>query len=1733
MLKNSKTKRFLSVVLSVALIFTLLTSMWIYSASAETGSDTYDSVSATAAEPTEPDLDGKGTEEEPFLIANKSDMEIMRDHINAMEKYIVDGTEKAYAEAYYELTADVDLQGGDGNNWDPIGRSSDGFSTGVYFAGVFDGKGHTVSGLYIDTTSRSTRYYCAGLFGYNTGTIKNLIVSGNLRVDLWNGMIAGRNVGTIENCAVNGILRGAANTGAIVGVNRGGTIKNCYSTITSFGIYGASYSDSEKSKDPEVKNNYYLASNSVKDNIAGSVEPVTQEDLASGKVAWLLQNGVEDGTIVWGQNLEGKETVPALYTAEDNYTVHRVQFHFYDTDEVVAEAYVNNNKTVEKPDVTVDVNGYNVGDKWFNDKDKVNGDDDAWEFTSGVTADTDLYSSREAIKYTITYNLGDNANWGDKESDDTGHPATYTVESNAITLDEPVREGYKFVGWTGTGITGSAESVTIETGSTGDRVYNAQYYDNENPTASIEVGGDKWTYLDSYIEFDTFFNTSQTVTITAEDNDDDSVEIWYYITNSPVEDITSAEIEWTVYDGANAPVIDPEGQYVIYAKAQDDAGHIGYTSTSGIVLEITPPVISGLTERATYCESVTFTVEDEYLDTVIDGNNTLTAAEDGKTFTITGTGSYIVIATDKAGNTTSVYIDIADHTPGEPQTEVIREVGCETDGENLISTYCTNCSALLSRHTETIEHQGHQWDQGREIKPSLCDSTGEIQYTCEKCGFIRTDITDATGHSWGSKKVTITTATCQREGQRAYRCENCDATKEEEVIAKLPHNSARSSQENRVEATCTTDGGYDLVIRCSMCKEVQKITHNILPSPGHMFSEWETIVAQDCDDSGVKQRTCSVCGTNETRNINPNGHTWKSVVETDKEPTCTVDGSQSIHCEICGVSDPDTIETLPAKGHTPAEGKITLDYTPATCEVNGGYYEVTLCEVCKEEVTRTYVVLYAQGHDMGDWYSFTSEVCGGDTGERRDCKNCTYSETRDVNKLAHDWNVDAHGEYIYTVDLEPSCTTQGSQSVHCKRSGCVAILASETIDPLGHDWSDWSVVESPDCDDSGTEMRTCKRCEASETNGLNPSGHDWNVDENGNGIYTVDAAASCTTDGSQSIHCKKCDARINSQVIPAYGHTFGEWTIITSPDCDDEGTMQRTCSECHYVESENINATGHDWEDDFTIDLPASCTTDGSMSIHCSICGAKKDSTVIPMLNHTWGPWETVEMPDCNDEGTQQRVCEICGAIDTLGLVPSGHEVPVDENGETVYTIVEATCTTDGSKSVLCKRCGVALESEVIPALGHDYVEGVCSRCGATDGTAAAPEIDCAEHVIGSGENASINCSIDLKWFISVSVDGKIVDAKYYTTSGEDSTVITFTSEFLDTLEAGEHNVVLSFTYIDVATTLTIIEIPEETTYPESTTDPIETTTQPEESTDPDETTTQPEESTAPGETTTQPEASTDPDETTTQPEASTDPDETTTQPEASTVPGETTTQPEEPTVPGETTTQPKESTDPGETTTQPEESTAPGETTTQPGDEPTTQAPEDEPTTKPSDEPTSKPADEVDLEIVLSVTDNEHVISSGKTATIYCNGPLDKFVKVLVDGNVVDESCYSLKEGSTILTFTAEYLDTLAVGEHDVTLVYTYDKVSTVLNIIEETSVDEPTTQTPADETTADEPTTQTPAEDSTVDETATQAPGSGNSTSPETGNARYIAGISSAILFAAAGVAFVYAKKRKEDEE
>ncbi|WP_039365053.1 Ig-like domain repeat protein [Mumia flava] len=150
---------------------------------------------------------GDGTADDPYLIASAADLaKIANDPAK-----------------HYRLTTDLDLSG---TTTDQIDRL-------VSFRGVLDGDGHTISGF----TAPSNQG--VGLFADNQGTIRNLVVRGDVEsAKTTIGLLADVNHGTIEQVRTEGSITGAGRVGGIVG-DHYGVVRDSYSTadVRATGLY--------------------------------------------------------------------------------------------------------------------------------------------------------------------------------------------------------------------------------------------------------------------------------------------------------------------------------------------------------------------------------------------------------------------------------------------------------------------------------------------------------------------------------------------------------------------------------------------------------------------------------------------------------------------------------------------------------------------------------------------------------------------------------------------------------------------------------------------------------------------------------------------------------------------------------------------------------------------------------------------------------------------------------------------------------------------------------------------------------------------------------------------------------------------------------------------------------------------------------------------------------------------------------------------------------------------------------------------------------------------------------------------------------------------------------------------------------------------------------------------------------------------------------------------------------
>jgi len=545
-----------------------------------------------------------------------------------------------------------------------------------------------------------------------------------------------------------------------------------------------------------------------------------------------------------------------------------------------------------------------------------------------------------------------------------------------------------------------------------------------------------------------------------------------------------------------------------------------------------------------YWDEVDNTAYARYHDSTYDQNNSVTAdiyevidsrpvscTENGYIEYSVGVSSSVALDGNSQKGTVRYVLTATGHISGEPVIENNVAATCTEDGGYDKVTFCEICGDEISRERVPVEAFGHNWS------------------------------------NWEVTRV----ASCAVEGEETRTCRICEAT-ETKVIEKLEHTPGEGDFENRKNQTCTEDGGYDFVVRCTECNEILSSEHEVYHAYGHEFGEWEVITEATCTQQGVQAATCSRCGEEHIEYIPASGHDYSDWTVT-QEPTCTESGLEETVCSRC--HDTQT-NIIPALGHD-ADTPVTLNETYPTCTVDGGYDVVTTCWRCGELMESEHVVIPATGHQWDEWYVAYNATCLEPGYEERVCTKCLTTEQRELPMLDHT-PIDPMKENI----IKPNCTEEGGYDMVTYCSSCNQVLSREhfVTAPLGHDISDGEVIKEATCTETGIIRGICSRCGLVETTEIPFKDHTASQP-----VKKNEKAATCTEAGGYDLitNCTVCGTQIKSEHVSTdpLGHNWSEWSF----DGENAKTHTRVClndpshketHDCEFDEGKTVgNVTGY------------------------------------------------------------------------------------------------------------------------------------------------------------------------------------------------------------------------------------------------------------------------------------------------------------------------------------------------------------------------------------------------------------------------------------------------------------------------------------------------------------------------------------------------------------------------------
>ena len=548
----------------------------------------------------------------------------------------------------------------------------------------------------------------------------------------------------------------------------------------------------------------------------------------------------------------------------------------------------------------------------------------------------------------------------------------------------------------------------------------------------------------------------------------------------------------------------------------------------------------------------------------------------------------------------------------------------------------------------------------------------------------------------------------------------------------------------------------------------------------HTFGEWQTVTEPTCTEDGERQRACQ-CGERETEALPALGHTYTDPFEF--QSSCEGDDTAYTAqiCKVCGIANagegvivlhPHVFEEFSQEADCENEGiedgfrckkcgyvatrkrvdALGHSYGDYIYADNAQHYQV--CSRCDSE--------YYELHTV-EGFTVVKEATCYETGSKMGvCFDCLYEVTKEI-PIKHEWDKG-------TVTVAATCISSGEKLYICTICGATK---TETVFETPHPYDKGVVTEEATCTKNGSVLYTCTFCEATKTEVISALGHNWDDGE-------VIKEADCYNIGVTHYVCLRCGLEDDLE-YPKY-HEFDGGEQIVEPTCTSGGVVRYTCTACgvyvdlsispvhneKYVSAKDATCTEDGYKahyyctkcqlyflniithsnsfecDDrtytFWYDYEYQVTTKEELVIaktghkfstelefddetHYFIClnngcGAKSEEE-----NHSLAEVCKFERERDGDLYRYLYVdylaCDTCEYEKVLKSTEFAHE----HIGVEIISGVDPTCTRDGlTKGLACSVYGceeIYIEQEIIPALGHEYVEGVCIRCfvGSKDGT--------------------------------------------------------------------------------------------------------------------------------------------------------------------------------------------------------------------------------------------------------------------------------------------------------------------------------------------------------------------------------------------------------------------------------
>ena len=721
--------------------------------------------------------------------------------------------------------------------------------------------------------------------------------------------------------------------------------------------------------------------------------------------------------------------------------------------------------------------------------------------------------------YEIIYNLNGGTN-------NKNNPATYTIESDTVTLETPEKTAYFFAGWF-TDRDFTDEITEIAAGSFGNKTVYAKWtpvvYDiiyELDGGANDENNPTTYTVETPTIEFFAPSKTGYTFNgwYAEKDFSGDNVT---ELPQSSYGDVT-LYAKWTANKYTitylDTKLITGTKNTFVYAKGETYVQSVTYDKNYDLINY----------ERTGYAKTGWFNGDEKFDGGIWNLTDDVTLYADWQIVTYNIT--YVLNGGDTIGeNPTEYTIESQDITLADPtgkhtfvgwyKDEALKEkitvitnrsfgdITLYADWQHETATdwvidkapTCTNtglrhkvCSVCgVNYNYETLATVPTAHVRGEEVKENVVDPTCtedgsyDVVVYCTECNIELSRTTKTTtklGHKRGTEvKENVVDPTCTQNGSYdvVVYCTKCnkELSRTAKTTTKLGHKRGEEIKENVVDPTCTQNGSYDSVYYCTKCsEELSRTTKTTTKLEHKRGSEVkENVVDPTCTQDGSYDSVyyCTVCGSEASRItnvVNKLGHKYSAEVkENIVDSTCTENGSYDsvYYCTVCNAEISRVKRIIYKLGHK-YSAEVKENIVDSTCIEDGSYDSVYYCTVCNAEISRTKKITYAKGHTKGDEVkeNIIELTCTQD-GSYDSVYYCTVcnAEISRTKKVTYALG-HKKGDEIKENLIESSCTENGSYDIVIRCSKCNAVLNSThvNIEMTDHEWDESKQCKYCHCD---------------------------------------------------------------------------------------------------------------------------------------------------------------------------------------------------------------------------------------------------------------------------------------------------------------------------------------------------------------------------------------------------------------------------------------------------------------------------------------------------------------------------------------------------------------------------------------------------------------------------------------------------------------------------------------------